>query len=229
MTFSINKPTLAVNQIDIISKKQETQNERLASGLKINSAKDNAAGLQIANRLTSEINQLEQLSNNAGDQVKVNKVADAQLSSISSSLLRANELSIQSSNPLYSNSVIQSEFDQLSEEINLVAEQALGNSDFISGLDASDPASTQQAISEALETVDNKAVSLGAQSNALDSRVSTYEVSNINNQASRSRILDTDYAQSSSEQQTNNLLLQASLIVQQQDDDRKGLLINKLV
>jgi len=229
MTFSINKPTLATNHIDLLAKKKLDQNEKQSSGYKINSAKDDAAGLQISNRLTSQINELNQRSVNSQDQVNLNNVTDAQLSSISSTLLRANELSIQSGNPLYSSSAIQGEFDQLMEEINLVAEQALGESGFISGLDVNDPTNTQLAISEALEVVSTSATALGAQTNGLNSQISTYDVSSINASASRSRILDTDYAQGSSEQKKNNLLLQASLIIQKEDEGIKGLLINKLV
>jgi len=229
MTFSINKPTLATNHIDLLAKKKLDQNEKQSSGYKINSAKDDAAGLQISNRLTSQINELNQRSVNSQDQVNLNNVTDAQLSSISSTLLRANELSIQSGNPLYSSSAIQGEFDQLMEEINLVAEQALGESGFISGLNVNDPINTQLAISEALEVVSTSATALGAQTNGLSSQISTYDVSSINASASRSRILDTDYAQGSSEQKKNNLLLQASLIIQKEDEGIKGLLINKLV
>jgi len=229
MTFSINKPTLATNQIDLLAKKKLEQTEKQSSGYKINSAKDDAAGLQISNRLTSQINELNQRSVNSQDQVNLNNVTDSQLSSISSTLLRANELSIQSGNPLYSSSAIQGEFDQLMEEINLVAEQALGESGFISGLDVNDPTNTQLAISEALEVVSTSATALGAQTNGLNSQISTYDVSSINASASRSRILDTDYAQGSSEQKKNNLLLQASLIIQKEDEGIKGLLINKLV
>jgi len=229
MTFSINKPTLANNQIDLLTTKQKEQNEKLSSGFKINSAKDDAAGLQISNRLTAEIAALNRQSVNAQDQVNLNNVTDAQLSSITSTLLRANELSVQSGNPLYSNNAIQVEFDQLTEEINLVAEQVLGDSGFISGLDASDPAKTQVLINEAMETVGANATSIGIESNALNSAIATYEVSSIKSGESRSRILDTDYAQTASEQKSNNLLLQASLIIQKKDEDRKGLLINKLV
>lgn len=229
MTFSINKPTLATSQIDLLAKKKLEQNEKLSSGYKINSAKDDAAGLQISNRLTSQINELNQRTVNSQDQVNLNNVTEAQLSSITSTLLRANELSIQSGNPLYSNSAIQGELDQLTQEINLVAEQALGESSFISGLDVSDPTNTQLAINEALEVVSTSATALGADTNGLNSQISTYETSSINSSASRSRILDTDYAKDTSEQKTNNLLLQATLHVKKEDEERKGLLINKLV
>lgn len=229
MTFSINKPTLATSQIDLLAKMKLEQNEKLSSGNKINSAKDDAAGLQISNRLTSQINELNQRTVNSQDQVNLNNVTEAQLSSINSTLLRANELSIQSGNPLYSNSAIQGELDQLTQEINLVAEQALGESSFISGLDVSDPINTQLAINEALEVVSTSATALGADTNGLNSQISTYETSSINSSASRSRILDTDYAKDTSEQKTNNLLLQASLLVKKEDEERKGLLINKLV
>nr|WP_252733693.1 flagellin [Pseudoalteromonas sp. C2R02] len=105
----------------------------------------------------------------------------------------------------------------------------MGESSFISGLDVSDPTNTQLAINEALEVVSASATALGADTNGLNSQISTYETSSINSSASRSRILDTDYAKDTSEQKTNNLLLQASLLVKKEDEERKGLLINKLV
>ncbi|SFC64198.1 flagellin [Pseudoalteromonas denitrificans] len=229
MKFSVGQPTSMMSFIDVQSKKREEQSEKLASGLKINSASDDAAGLQLSNRLTSQIEGLNRLVGNAQDKINANNVADAQLSSITDTLQRANELSIQSGNPLYSNSAVQAEFDQLTEEINLVAEQALGQSNFISGLDANDPSATQTVISDALSNIGEQATSIGAQSNGLSSQIATYEVTSINSSASRSRILDTDYAQETSEQQKNNLLLQASLIVKKSDEERKGLLINQLV
>ena len=228
MNISIGQST-SLSFIEQAQKKREEQTEKLSSGLKINQAADDAAGLQISNRLTSQINGLNQLANNSRDQINLNDVASAQLSSITSSLQRANELAIQSGSPLTDSSAIQGEFDQISGEINAIAEQALGDASFISGLDASDPAASLAAIETALASVGEQASGLGAQSNGLSSQISTYEVTSTNSSAARSRIRDTDYASASGEQQKNDILLQAALITKNTEEERKGLLFNLLV
>jgi flagellin len=228
MNISIGQST-SLSFIEQAQKKREEQTEKLSSGLKINQAADDAAGLQISNRLTSQIIGLNQLANNSRDQINLNDVASAQLSSITSSLQRANELAVQSGNPLTDNSAIQGEFDQISGEINAIAEQALGDPSFISGLDASDPTASLAAIETAFASVGEQASSLGAQSNGLSSQISTYEVTSTNSSAARSRMRDTDYSSASGEQQKNDILLQAALITKNTEEERKGLLFNLLV
>lgn len=228
MNFSINQSS-SLSFIEQAQKKREEETEKLASGFKINRAADDAAGLQISNRLTSQINGLNGQATNARDQVNLNNVASAQLSSINSSLQRANELSVQAGNPLTDSSAIQGELDQITGEINAVAGQALGNNSFISGLDASDPAASLAAIETALASVGEEASSLGAQSNGLEGQISTYEVTSNNSSAARSRIRDTDFSQSTSQQAQNDVLLQASLAIKKTEEERKGLLFNQLV
>jgi len=228
MNFSINQ-TSSPSFIEQAQKKREEQTEKLASGLKINQAADDAAGLQISNRLTSQINGLNKQAVNSRDQINLNDVASAQLSSITNNLQRANELAVQSGSPLSDNSAIQGELDQLSGEINAIAGQALGNDSFISGLDAGDTAGSLAAIETALASVGEQASSLGAQSNGLESQISTYEVTSTNSSAARSRIRDTDFAQATGEQQKNDILLQASLSIQKTEEERKGLLFNQMV
>ncbi|GHG03990.1 flagellin [Thalassotalea marina] len=229
MNLSINSPSSSLSIIDRVNKEREEKEEKLASGKRINSAADDAAGLQISERLTSQINGYEQLSVNAQDQINTNNVQSGQLSSISESLQRANVLSIQSANPLSDNNAIQGELDQLTEQINTIAGEALGNNSFISGLDANDPQATQQALEAAFTSINSDAAALGADSNALSSQVSSYEVTRVNVSESRSRIQDTDYASTGSEQQQLNTLLQAAVINKKDEDSRKGLLINQLV
>ena len=225
----INNQSSTFNNIEQAQKKREEESEKLSSGLKINQAADDAAGLLISDRLTSQINELDQRANNSRDQVNLNDISTAQLSSITSSLQRANELAVQSGNPLYSNSAIQGELDQITGEVNAIAEQVLGESNFIDTLDASDPTSSLAVIETALVSTNEQSSALGAQSNSLSSQISTYEVTSINSSEARSRIRDTDYASSTSEQQKNEILLQASLITKNIEEERKGLLINQLI
>ncbi|PKI17270.1 flagellin [Colwellia sp. 12G3] len=227
--LSINQPSANLSFIDKLSHQREEQAEKLASGKRINKAADDAAGLQISNRLTSDINQNQQLSFNAQDQANTNNVEAGALSAINEGLLRAQELSIQSGNPLYSNEVIQGELDQITEQINTLASDVLGQDNFISGLGASDPSATQAILQDTSTLVNDSASALGAESNALASQVATYQTSVINVSASRSRIEDTDYAIASSKQEQNEVLLQSAIITKKNDEDRKGLLFNKLV
>lgn len=227
MNFSINQSSLSY--LEQAQQKREDQLEKLSSGLKINQAADDAAGLQISNRLTSQINELDQRADNSRDHINLNNVASAQLSSITDSLQRANELAVQSGNPLYDNTAIQGEFDQITSEINAIAEQAFGDSNFVTSLDAGDTTASIVAIETALASVSDQASSLGADSNSSSSQISTYEVTSVNSSAARSQIRDTDYASSTSEEQLNDILLQASLTMKKSEEERKGLLFDQLI
>jgi len=229
MNISINTNTSTLSLTERLAKEREEKDEKLASGKKINSAADDAAGLQIANRLTAQSNGYQQLSYNSQDQININQVQSGQLSSISESLQRANELAIQSGNPVSDSGAIQAEFDQLTEEINAIAGEVLDDPSFLSGLDANDPVATQTAIEDAFTTISETSAGLGASSNVLEDQVSTYETTRVNVNASRSRIEDTDYAQTTSEQQQAGVLLQSAVINKKDEESRKGLLINQLV
>ncbi|WP_026339139.1 flagellinolysin [Psychromonas ossibalaenae] len=99
--------------------------ERLSSGLRINSARDDAAGLSISSAMTSQINGYNQAVRNANDGVSALQVADGALDSVTNSLQRIRELSVQAANETYSlenRQAIQSEIDALGKEINSIAE-----------------------------------------------------------------------------------------------------------
>ncbi|HAT8016931.1 TPA: flagellin FliC [Citrobacter rodentium] len=100
--------------------------ERLSSGLRINSAKDDAAGQAIANRFTSNIKGLTQASRNANDGISIAQTTEGALNEINNNLQRVRELSVQAANGSNSDSdlkSIQDEIDQRLNEINRVAEQ----------------------------------------------------------------------------------------------------------
>lgn len=229
MNLSINQSSNTLSFIERINKEREQAQEKLSSGKRINSAADDAAGLQIANRLTSQINAAEQLGINAQDQVNLNDVQSSQLNAINSGLERANILAIQSGNPLYDSTIIQGELDQISAEVNVIAGEALGQDDFISGLDAGNQLGTQAALETAFTTINDSASTLGAQSNGLESQVTTYGITRENVSDSRSRIEDTDFAETSTEKKQANILLQIALINKRDEDTRKGLLIDQLL
>lgn len=101
-----------------------TSMQRLSSGMRINSAKDDAAGLSIAERMTSQIRGLNQAQRNANDGVSLAQTAEGALGTIGGNLQRIRELSVQSANATNSASdraALQKEVTQLTEEIDRVA------------------------------------------------------------------------------------------------------------
>jgi len=98
--------------------------ERLSSGLRINSAKDDAAGLAISDRMTSQIRGLNQASRNANDGISLAQTAEGALQETTNILQRIRELAIQSANDTNSASdraSLQAETNQLKQEITRIA------------------------------------------------------------------------------------------------------------
>ncbi|MCR3959458.1 flagellin A [Aeromonas veronii] len=110
---------------------------RLASGLRINSAKDDAAGLQISNRLTSQINGLDQGNRNANDGISVAQTAEGAMDEITSMLQRMRTLAQQSSNGSNNSDdrvALQQEYSQLITEIDRVAKDTtFGGQNLLNG------------------------------------------------------------------------------------------------
>ncbi|MEG1055835.1 MAG: flagellin, partial [Janthinobacterium sp.] len=102
-----------------------TSLQRLSSGMRINSAKDDAAGLAISDRMTSQIRGMTQATRNANDGVSLAQTAEGALSSSGDILQRIRELAVQSSNSTNSSSdrqALQTEVGQLSSELNRIAQ-----------------------------------------------------------------------------------------------------------
>lgn len=124
------------------SSEMSTALQRLSSGLRINSAKDDAAGLAISERLTAQVRGYNQAIRNAGDGISLAQTAEGGIEALTSSLQRMRELAVQAAN--YSNTdadrtAIQAEVAQLLSEVDRVAAQtkfngkALLNGDFAAG------------------------------------------------------------------------------------------------
>ena len=99
--------------------------KRLSSGFRINSAADDAAGLQISNRLTSQINGLDQAARNANDGISLAQVAEGAMDEITNSLQRIRTLAIQSQNGINTTAdrkALQQEVTALKKEISRIAE-----------------------------------------------------------------------------------------------------------
>lgn len=116
----------AQRNLDKSQSANQTALQRLSSGLRINSAKDDAAGLAISTRFTSQINGLAVAERNAGDAISLAQTAEGALSSINENLQRIRELAVQSANATNSDvdrEALQAEVDQLIEEISRTADE----------------------------------------------------------------------------------------------------------
>ena len=127
-----NKLTKATNSLD-------TTYKRLSSGLRINSAKDDAAGLQISNRLTSQINGLKQGNRNANDGIALAQTAEGALDEVHNMLQRIRTLSVQSANGTNTTAdraSIQEEVNNLCAEITRIScKTTFGGQQILAGAD----------------------------------------------------------------------------------------------
>lgn len=169
MTINTNIQSLnAQRNLGTSQSSLSTSMQRLSSGMRINSAKDDAAGLSIAERMTSQIRGLNQAQRNANDGVSLAQTAEGALGTIGGNLQRIRELSVQSANATNSASdrtALQKEVTQLTEEIDRVAKTTEFNGTKL--LDGSFSAKAFQVGANAGQTItvnsiaDAKASALG--------------------------------------------------------------------
>lgn len=153
----------------------QTSLQRLSSGLRINSAKDDAAGLAISNRFQTQVRGLNVAVRNANDGISFAQTAEGALSEVTTALQRIRDLAVQSANDTNSSSdrqSLQAEVDQLVSEINRIAETTEFNGNAI--LDGSKSSLSFQIGANANQTVsvsgvDAKASSLGSQPGVVQS------------------------------------------------------------
>ena len=182
MAQVINTNTMSLNaqrNLSTSGASLATTIQRLSSGLRINSAKDDAAGLAISERFSTQIRGLDVAVRNANDGISLAQVAEGSLSEIGNNLQRIRELAVQSSNASNSASdraALNAEVKQLTAEIDRVAKQAdFNGTKLLDGTFASQlfqvGANAGQAIAID-KVVDAKAASLGNVKFAAD-RVAT--------------------------------------------------------
>jgi len=262
------KSIVAQNALTVNNRSLGKAMEQLSTGSRINSAADDAAGLAISNKMTSQVRGLNQAVRNANDGISMIQTAEGSTKEITNMLQRMRELAVQSANDTNTNTdrgSLDAEFEQLSTEINRIA----GNSQFNTKgvLDGKSGGSTESTkttmvfqvgankdqtisvdlknlttgtkgllkdvkwttgsakfnietqarantaiatIDTAIAAVDEFRADLGAKVNRL-----TYAADNLSNvsqntAASRSRILDTDYAQATTELARTQIIQQAA-------------------
>lgn len=130
MSSIINTNIASLNTQRNLSSSQAsltTSMQRLSSGLRINSAKDDASGLAVATKMDSQVRGMSVAVRNANDAVSYAQTADGGLSKLSDSLQRMRELAVQGANATTDNSSLATEFTQLQQEISRVSNNTIFN------------------------------------------------------------------------------------------------------
>jgi flagellin len=240
---------LATNQ-----KSMSTAMQQLATGNRINAAKDDVAGLSIGQNMTSQVRGLNQAVRNATDGINMLQTADGALVETSNMLQRMRELAIQSSNATNSptqRSYLDTEFSSLQLEITRIGDNTLWNSSNVfasvagtntlvfqagakagqtitinlSGMNATALAvdgavasiagftaaqSAINTIDAAIETVNSARSRMGATMNQLSYSADNMTNISTNIAASRSTVMDTDYATASATLAKSQIVQQAA-------------------
>ena len=135
MVVQHNMQAMNANRmLNVTTSTQSKATEKLSSGYKINRAADDAAGLTISEKMRKQIKGLDRASTNAEDGVSAVQTAEGALTEVHSMLQRMNELAVQASNGTNSESdrsAIQDEIDQLTTEIDRVAETTKFNETYL--------------------------------------------------------------------------------------------------
>lgn len=153
----INTNLMSLNSQKNLNRSQTTLStslQRLSSGLRINSAKDDAAGLAISERFSAQVRGLTVASRNANDGISLSQVAEGALDEVGSILQRVRELAVQSANATNSSSdrqALQLEVGQLTAELNRIAKSSDFNGQKI--LDGSFTTALFQVGANANETI----------------------------------------------------------------------------
>jgi len=221
---------LAINERNL-----STAMERLSTGKRINGAKDDAAGQGIASRMTAQIRGLDQAVRNANDGISMLQTADGAMEEVSNMLQRMRELAVQNANETLATSDIAAlsvEYAALSAEITRIDSDSTWNSKtlfdvgaatFQVGANSGDVVSVSiealsltgtisdiAKIDTDIDTINTSRSALGAAINRLTYAANNALSISTNTSASRSRIVDTDYAKTSAELARTQIVQQAA-------------------
>ena len=142
MPLTINTNIASLNaqrNLNMLQGSLATSMQRLSSGLRVNSAKDDAAGLAIAERMNAQVRGMNVAVRNANDGISMSQTAEGALSQVSNSLQRMRELAVQARNSTNSSSdkdSLNKEFSQLQSEITRVLGGTTFNGKAMLGADA---------------------------------------------------------------------------------------------
>jgi len=246
MSAVINTNIASLNaqrNLDSSKMSLNTSIQRLSSGLRINSSKDDAAGLAIATRMDSQIRGATVAVRNANDAISFAQTAEGGLSKQTDALQRMRELAVQAANGSNNSgdrANLDAEFQQLTSEVSRLGTSTTFNGNAVFGSTAitfqiganttdtlsvaavasgsvaassvsSASAATDAitAIDAALDAVNTTRATLGATQNRFESVVSSLNVAIENQSASKSRIMDADFAAETANMTRNQILQQA--------------------
>ncbi|NLH58269.1 MAG: flagellin [Clostridiales bacterium] len=232
----INHNLMAMNthrQLGINNTRGSKAMEKLSSGLRVNRAADDAAGLSISEKMRGQIRGLTQAARNTQDGISFIQTAEGALNEVSAMLVRMKELAVQYANGTLSETDqanIEAELDQLAEEIGTITSESTFNgislfstieiviSDDdtktfeigIENIEIDLDENTTEEIEAAIDEVNTARANLGAQQNRLEHIYNNINTTTENLQAAEARIRDTDMAQEMMEFTKNNILQQAA-------------------
>mgnify|MGYP001156519103 CR=1 FL=1 len=207
MAAQINTNLYSLNAQRNLSKNSmglQSAIERLSSGLRVNSAKDDAAGLAVALGQDSAARGISASIRNSSDQISQAQIADGALQVVGDILLRMSELESQAASTTLNSTqkgYIQTEFAQLSSSITNIQGNAKlnGATAFAQGISSVTTVSTTAgasaaAITSALDSVAANRATAGAVMNNLQFQIQSFEVNYENTMAAKSRVMDADFA-----------------------------------
>ena len=181
----------------------ETSIQRLSSGLRVNTARDDAAGLAVGMSLESDVRGLGVLIRNAADNISTAQTSDGEAAVITDVLQRMSELSVQAqgTNGAANISKIQVEYNAL----NTFQASLAGGTSVAGALGAA----SQSAIATSLDTLASTRAGYGATIATAEFQIQNFEVARENASAARSRIMDTDFAAETANLSRGQILMQA--------------------
>ena len=236
---------------------QTSAMQRLTTGLRINSAKDDAAGLAISDRMTSQVRGLNQAARNAADGISFAQVADGALQETTNILQRMRELGVQGANDTNSSddrAAIDKELTELKAEMTRINDNTrfngtgvFGGSDLkiqvgenendtititalakvtaVAGSTSADAGALITEVDAVLKEVAGSRATLGAAQNRFESTISNLQNVSENVSASRSRIMDADFAAETSKMSKSQVLQQAGIaMLSQANQSQQGVL-----
>ncbi len=255
MASTINTNIQSLNaqrNLNVSQNSLSTSMQRLSSGLRVNSAKDDAAGLGIAERMNAQVKGMNVAVRNANEGISLAQTAEGALGKVSDSLQRMRELAVQSSNASNGASDrlnLDAEFQALNEEVTRVLTGTKFNgTDLLStgatlkfqvgannvGTDQIDIATTALSagaglaavtggdvtsaanalkamddLDDAIDEITTARGTFGAVQNRFDAVIANLQVAAENQSASRSRIMDADFAVETSNLSRSQILQQA--------------------
>ncbi|WP_226085903.1 flagellin [Mesobacillus sp. S13] len=234
----INHNIAALNthrQLGNANNAQMKSMEKLSSGLRINRAADDAAGLSISEKMRGQVRGLEQASKNAQDGISYIQTAEGALNEVSDMLVRLKELSVQKANGTYNTEDIANldlEMTQLGTQIDKIISDTefngtnvfAGTIDIVISDDDTDvfavgltvaaqtlsSASATSAIETSIDTINTARSTFGAHQNRLEHTINNLNTTAENLTSAESRIRDVDMAKEMMNQTKNSILAQAS-------------------